>query len=73
MWHVWETGEMRTGFLLGGPKERDHLEDPDLDGSFILRYIFSRNWIGVVDWVDLAQKRNSCHAVVNAGMNLQIP
>jgi hypothetical protein len=73
IWHVWETEEMHTEFLLGDLRERDHLEEPDIDGSFILRCIFSRNGMGVMGWVDLSQKRDRWRYVVNAVMNLEIP
>jgi hypothetical protein len=29
-------------------------------------------WVGV-DWIDLAQDRDRCRAVVNAVMNLRVP
>jgi hypothetical protein len=35
--------EVNTGFLWGNLREREHLEDPGLDGRIILRWIF-RNW-----------------------------
>ena len=43
MWHVWETGEVYTGFLWGGLRERAHLGDPGVDGRIILRWFF-RKW-----------------------------
>jgi hypothetical protein len=35
----------REGFWRGNLRERDHLEDPGLDGRIILRWIF-RKWDG---------------------------
>jgi len=35
-------GEMYTGFRWGNPRERDHLEDPRVDGRIILRWIFRK-------------------------------
>jgi hypothetical protein len=36
-------GEVCTGFRWGNLRERDHLEDPSVDGRIILRWIF-RKW-----------------------------
>jgi hypothetical protein len=33
-------GEVKTGFWRGNPRERDHLEDPGVDGRIIFRWIF---------------------------------
>ena len=41
-------GEVYTGFWWGNLRERDHLEDPGVDGRIILRWIF-RKW-GVGAW-----------------------
>jgi len=35
-----EKAEVHTGFLWGNLRERDHLEDPGVDGRIILRHIF---------------------------------
>ena len=39
-------GEAYTGFWWGYLGDRDHLEDPDVDGRIILRWIF-RKWFVV--------------------------
>jgi hypothetical protein len=42
--HVARTGrrEVYTGFWWGNLRERDHLEDPGINGRIILRCIFKR-------------------------------
>jgi hypothetical protein len=37
---VWRKVEVYTGFGCGNLSERDHLEDPGLDGRIILRWMF---------------------------------
>ena len=39
-------GEALTGFWWGNLRERDHWEDPDTDGSMILRWIFKKWDVG---------------------------
>jgi len=39
--------EAYTGFWWGNVRERDHLEDPDVDGRIILRWIFRKWDVGV--------------------------
>jgi len=39
---VWGTGEVHVGFWWGNLRERDHLEDPDLGGRIILKWIFKK-------------------------------
>ena len=61
---------MHTGFLWENLRERDHLEDPGIDGRIILRWIF-RQWDReYMDWTDLAQDRDRWRALVNMVMNL---
>ena len=55
--------EAYTGFWWGNLRERNHLEDPDLDGRIILRRIFSK-LDGGMDWIDLAQDRDRWRVLV---------
>jgi hypothetical protein len=64
--------EMYTEFWWETLRERDHFEDPGVDGMIILRWIF-RKWDGGMYWIDLAQDRDRWQAVVNAVMNLRVP
>jgi hypothetical protein len=61
-----------TGFWWGNLKEREHLEDPGVDESIILRWIF-RKW-DVRAWSGsyLAQDRDKWRALVNRVMNLRV-
>ena len=56
---------MHTGFWWGNLREREHLEDPGLSGSIILKCIF-KAWNGGMDWIDLAKNKNRQWANVNA-------
>jgi hypothetical protein len=40
-------GEVYTGFWWGNLREREHLEDPGVDGRIILRGIFRKWDLGV--------------------------
>jgi hypothetical protein len=35
--YPWGKGEVHTGIKWGNLKEKDHLEDPDVDGRIILK------------------------------------
>jgi hypothetical protein len=52
--------------------ERDHFEDPGIDGRIILRRIF-RKWDEDHGVIDLAQDRDRWRALVNAAMNFLVP
>ena len=40
--------------MVGHPRERDHLEDTELNGRIVLKWIF-RKWDGSMDWIDLGE------------------
>jgi hypothetical protein len=50
---------MHAGFAWGIPKERDHLEDPGVDGSITLACIFNR--IGLTEFMSLRPVTSGGH------------
>ena len=63
---------MHTGYWWENLRERDHLEDPGIDGRIMLNLIYKK-WAGGIDWIDLAKNGDRWRALVNAVMNLRIP
>jgi hypothetical protein len=55
--HVWWRGEVYAGCWWGILRGRGHLEDPDVDGRIILKWIFMK-WVGGMDWIDLLHDRD---------------
>jgi len=42
MWHVWGRGEVHTGFWWGNLRDKNQLEDVDIDGRIILKCIIKK-------------------------------
>jgi hypothetical protein len=47
------------------------LEDPDVDGRIILKWILEM-WDGGTDWIDLSQDRDRWRVVFNVVINLRV-
>ena len=56
---------------MGKPESRGYLEDLGVDERIMLKWILD-NWDGGMDWIDLAEDRDRCRAVVSAVMNLWV-
>jgi len=61
-----------TEFCWGNPRERDHLEDPGIDGRTDIKIDSQGVGLGGMDWIELAQDRVRWRAFVNSVMNLQV-
>jgi len=61
---------LHTGLWWGNLRERDNLENRDVDERIILSWIF-RKWDGGMDWFDVAQDRDRWRALVYAVINLR--
>ena len=66
-------GNAYTVFCWGDLREKDHLEEPGLDRRILLRCIFRKWDLGIMDWIDLTLDRDRWRALVNAVMNLRVP
>ena len=64
---------MYIGFCWGNMRERDHLGETGVDGKIILRWIFRKLDVGIMDWIELAQYRDRWRALVNTAMNHKVP
>jgi hypothetical protein len=60
--------------LVGNLKERDHSEDPGIDGRIILGWIFRKLDVGcgVLDCIGLAQDTDGWRAILNAVMDIRV-
>jgi hypothetical protein len=54
LWHVWRRWNVHVGYWWGNMKEREHVEDLDMDGRTVLKCILNKR-LGVreLDWSGL--------------------
>ena len=50
---------MRRWFWLGNPRERDHVEDLDIDWMVIIKGLLEMEWEGI-DLIHLARHAECC-------------
>jgi hypothetical protein len=72
MWHVWGTGEVRTGFWKGRPEGKGSTGRPRPRWKDISMTFQHVEW-GGMDWVAGAQGRERGLVCVSAIMNLRVP
>jgi len=67
-------GDRRGAYrvLVRRPEGRNNLEDLGVDGRVILKWTFTKGDEGM-EWIDLAQYRDTWRAFVSAVMNLRVP
>jgi len=73
MYHAWDRRELRAVFWWGNLRERDHLEDPGIDGRTVWNWIFGKWFGGVIDWIDLVEDWDRWWSLVNVVMNPKVP
>jgi hypothetical protein len=59
--------------LVGKPEGRDSLEELGIDGRITIKWVLKGIVLEDVEWINLAQDRNKCQAVVNTTMNFRVP
>ena len=73
MWHEGGRGEMHAGFSPGNLKVNDPLGGPMCVWENNIKVTVKERELQDMDWLHFAQDRNEWQAVVNTGMNLQVP
>ena len=65
-------GKLHPGFWWGNLRERDYLKHPGV-GEDNIKMDLQELGCGGMDWIELAQERDSWQAIVNAVIKLQVP
>jgi len=71
--HVWRRGEVYAGFLVGKSEPKRPLGRPRCRWEDNINLDLQQVGCGSMDWIDLAQDRDSWRALVNAVMTLRAP
>jgi len=64
--------ELHTGFWYGNLRERDHLEDPGVDGGNVKMDLQEVECEGM-NWIYMAQDWDSWRTLANVIMSLRVP
>ena len=73
MQHVWETGEMYTGFWQGTLEGEKLLERPKRRWEDNIKMDLQEVGCGGMNWIEMARDRDRWREHVNTVMNLRVP
>jgi hypothetical protein len=63
---------MHIGYWWESQKEKDHQEDHDVSGLNNIKMNLGVIGSGGMDWIDLAEDRDHCRALMNTIMNHRV-
>ena len=63
---------MHIRFRWGNLREGSHLDDLNVEGRIILKWVFNE-WDGGMDWIDMGRDRDRWLALVTTALHLRVP